>query len=134
MLNTVSLMGRLTRDPELRYTPNQDAVANFGLAVERDYITGGERKADFVDCTAWKNTAEFIAKYFSKGTKAVVNGRITVDYFTDKEGVKRKNTIITVSQIYFAESNKKTDAPGEALDSAPTTYSSMTGADEWLPF
>lgn len=91
MLNHIDLMGRLTRDPELRRTGSGIAVANFTLAVERDFKgQDGAKETDFIDCVAWRNTGEFAAKYFTKGSMAVVSGRLTIRSYTDKDGNKRK--------------------------------------------
>lgn len=137
MLNDVSVMGRLTKDPELRYTRSQIPVTEFTLAVERDYTNeDNSRQADFIDCVAWKGTAELINKYFTKGTKAIVTGRITTENYTDKEERKRKKTYVTVEYIYFAES-KKTESGSTAAgaDIPSADYSTLTDADdEQLPF
>ena len=90
MLNTITLMGRLTRDPELRYTQAQTPVASFTLAVDRDYSRAEEKQTDFIDIVAWRQTAEFVSKYFVKGSMAVVNGRLQIREWTDREGNKRR--------------------------------------------
>lgn len=111
MLNKVLLMGRLTRDPEIRYTQSGTAVANFSLAVDHDYTNKdtGERGVDFIDCVAWRGTAEFIQKYFSKGSMAVVVGRLQVRSWTDTDGAKRRSTDVNVDSIYFGESKRRTE-------------------------
>ena len=93
MLNHIVLMGRLTRDPELRYTQSQIPVASFSLAVDRDFggRDGGERQTDFIDIVAWRSTAEFVSKYFTKGSMAVVSGRLQIRDWTDREGGKRRD-------------------------------------------
>ena len=95
MLNHITIMGRLTRDPEMRTTQSGVTVASFTLAVDRDFggKDGGEKQTDFIDCTAWRHTAEFISKYFSKGRMAVVSGRLQIDNYTDNDGNKRKAEI-----------------------------------------
>lgn len=106
MLNRIQLMGRLTRDPELRQTQSGTAVASFSLAVERDFKdkNSGERITDFIDCTAWRQTAEFVSKYFAKGRMAVVDGRLQMRDWTDKEGNKRRSAEVLVGSIYFGDS------------------------------
>ena len=106
MLNNVTLMGRLVRDPELRYTQNQTPVASFSLACERDTK---DKTTDFIDCTAWRHTAEFIHSYMTKGQLIVVTGRIQIRQWTDKDGNKRSAPEINVDNAYFAESKRKSD-------------------------
>ena len=109
MLNHIVIMGRLTRDPELRYTQSQTPVASFTLAVDRDFQgrDGGDRQTDFIDCVAWRSTAEFVSKYFNKGSMAVVSGRLQLRDWTDKDGNKRRNAEIVVENIYFGESKRR---------------------------
>ena len=115
MLNKIILMGRLTRDPELRHTQSGKAVASFTLAVDRDTKDqNGERGVDFIDCTAWSGTAELISKYFAKGRMAVVVGRLNIEDWTDREGIKRRSSKVKVDQVYFGESKKDTQAPAYA--------------------
>ncbi len=107
MLNKIILMGRLTRDPELRRTQQGTAVASFSLAVDRDYkAKGAEKETDFIDIVAWRNTAEFVSKYFSKGRMAVVEGRLQVRSYTDKEGNNRRAAEVVADNIYFGDSKK----------------------------
>ena len=116
MLNKIVLMGRLTRDPELRKTGNGTAVTSFTLAVDRDYKPQeGEREADFIDVVDWRGTAEFVFKYFSKGRMAVVEGRLQVRDWTDKDGAKRRSTEVIADSVYFGDSKKvsESDAPAE---------------------
>ena len=116
MLNKIILMGRLTRDPELRKTGNGTAVTSFTLAVDRDYKPqDGERETDFIDVVAWRGTAEFVFKYFSKGRMAVVEGRLQVRDWTDKDGNKRRSTEVIADSVYFGDSNKvsESDKPAE---------------------
>ncbi len=116
MLNHIVVMGRLTRDPELRRTGSGVAVASFRVAVDRDYAPkdGGERGTDFIDCVAWRNTGEFVSKYFSKGSMAVVSGRLQMRDWTDKEGNKRTSAEIVVDNVYFGESKRSNDNGGNA--------------------
>lgn len=109
MLNHITIMGRLTRDPELRYTQSQTPVASFTLAVDRDYGSrdGGEKQTDFIDCVAWRQTAEFVSKYFQKGSMAVVSGRLQIRDWTDREGGKRRSAEVVVDNIYFGESRRR---------------------------
>lgn len=119
MLNQVVIMGRLTRDPELRYTQTQTPVASFTLAVDRDFADKqtNERATDFIDCVAWRSTAEFISKYFTRGSLAAVQGRLQIRDWVDKDGNKRRNAEIIVENIYFGESKRRDS------DSQPTVYS-----------
>lgn len=107
MLNKCVFMGRMTRDPELRSTNSGKSVTSFTVACERDMKDkDGSRATDFIDCVAWGSTAEFAAKYFGKGRMAVIDGRLQVRDWTDKDGKNRKNAEIQVSNIYFADSKK----------------------------
>ena len=108
MLNKVIVMGRLVRDPELRRTNSGTAVASFTIACDRDFKSDGwEREADFIECVAWRNTAEFVSKYFAKGRMAVVSGRLQTRNWTDKEGNKRKATEIVAESVYFGDSKRE---------------------------
>ena len=111
MLNHIVVMGRLVRDPELRRTGSGVAVATFRVAVDRDYVPkdGGERRADFIDCVAWRATGEFISKYFSKGRMIVVDGRLEMRDWTDKEGNKRTSAEINVANAYFGDSRRDSE-------------------------
>lgn len=106
MLNHITIMGRFTKDPELRRTPSGIAVASFTLAVDRDYTgkDGGEKETDFIDCVAWRGAGEFVSKHFTKGRMACVSGRLEMRDWTDKEGNKRRNAEINVANVYFADS------------------------------
>ena len=107
MLNVAIIMGRLTRDPELRRTNSGKPVASFAVAVDRDYAPDGqEKETDFIECVAWNGTAEFVQKYFNKGSMIVVKGRMQVRGWTDKDGNKRKTTEIVADNVYFGESKK----------------------------
>jgi len=108
MLNHITLMGRLTRDPELRYTQTGTGVASFSIAVERDFGSreGGERQTDFIDIVAWRNTAEFVSKYFVKGQLVAVSGRLQIRDWQDKDGNKRRSAEVVADNVYFAESKK----------------------------
>lgn len=121
MLNHITIMGRLTRDPEVRYTQSQTSVASFSLAVERDYVgrDGGERQTDFIDCVAWRSTADFVSKYFTKGSMAVVSGRLQIRDWTDKDGNKRRNAEVVVDNMYFGESKRRDTDTKYSQFSAP---------------
>lgn len=114
MLNQIVIMGRLTRDPDLRYTQSQVPVASFTLAVDRDFggREGEERQTDFLDCVAWRQIGEFVSKCFSKGSMAVVSGRLQLRDFVDRSGNKRRIPEIVVEHIYFGESKRSREEPG----------------------
>lgn len=116
MLNHITLMGRLTRDPELRYTPSGTPVASFTLAVDRDFAgkDSGERQTDFIDIVAWRQTGEFVSKYFTKGSMAVVGGRLQIREWQDKEGGKRRSAEVVADNVYFGDSKRR-----EGSDSGP---------------
>lgn len=119
MLNHIVVMGRLTRDPELRRTASGTAVANFTVAVDRDFSgkEGGEKETDFIDCVAWRHTGEFVSKYFSKGRMAVVSGRLQIRGYTDKEGNKRRVAEVVAENVYFGDSKKEeTNTTGNSGD------------------
>lgn len=108
MLNHIVIMGRLVRDPELRRTGSGIAVASFTLAVDRDFgpNDGGEKETDFIDCVAWRNTGEFVSKYFTKGRMAVVSGRLQIRKWKNKEGENRYSTEVVADNVYFGDSKK----------------------------
>ena len=112
MLNHIVIMGRLVRDPELRRTGSGVAVASFRVAVDRDFAPkdGGERKADFIDCVAWRQTGEFISKYFAKGRMIIVDGRLEMRDWTDKDGNKRTSAEVVVANAYFGDSKRDGDS------------------------
>lgn len=113
-MNQVVLMGRLTRDPELRHTQTGTAVSTFALAVDRGFTSkdGGERQTDFIDIVAWRNTAEFVSKYFTKGQMAAVTGRLQIRDWTDKDGNKRRSAEVIAENVYFTESKKSREGSG----------------------
>ena len=125
MLNHIVLMGRLTRDPELRRTGSGIAVASFTLAVDRDYAPkdGGARETDFIDIVAWRSTAEFVSKYFSKGRMAVVSGRLQIRPWEDKDGNKRRSAEVVADNVYFGESKRDSGGYGSGGYSAPAAPS-----------
>ena len=111
MLNHIIIMGRLTRDPELRRTSSGVAVASFTLAVDRDFgkKENGEKETDFIDCVAWRQTGEFVSKYFTKGRMAVVSGRLQIRPWTDKDGNKRRSAEVVADNVYFGDSKRDGD-------------------------
>lgn len=132
MLNHIVLMGRLTHDPELRHTAPGTAVASFSLAVERDFQSKDtqERAVDFVDVVAWRNTAEFVSRYFTKGRMAVVSGRLQIRNWTDKDGTKRRTAEVVADNVYFGDS--KRDDSGAPKDVGYTDLGDTYDGD--LPF
>lgn len=138
MLNHIVIMGRLTRDPELRRTGSGIAVASFTLAVDRDFAPkdGAERETDFIDCVVWRQTGEFVSKYFTKGRMAVVSGRLQIRGWTDKDGNKRRSAEVVADNVYFGD-NKKNDgeADGYAAPAAPASdFAMLEDEDGQLPF
>ena len=111
MLNHITIMGRLTRDPELRRTGSGIAVASFTVAVDRDFggRDGGEKETDFIDCVAWRQTGEFVSKYFTKGSMIVVSGRLQIRSWTDKDGNKRRTAEVVADNVYFGESKRNSE-------------------------
>ncbi len=111
MLNHITIMGRLTRDPELRRTGSGVAVASFTVAVDRDFggRDGGEKETDFIDCVAWRQTGEFVSKYFTKGRMIVVSGRLQIRNWTDKDGNKRRTAEVVADNCYFGDSKRDSD-------------------------
>ena len=144
MLNSVTIMGRMTRDPELRRTDSGVAVASFALAVDSDYKDkNGERKTIFVDCVAWRSTGEYVSKYFSKGRMAIVKGQLDIREWTDKDGNKRKSAEIIADNVYFGDSKKEDSGSygTTTFGGTPTVYVQpgsdyelIDGDDEQLPF
>ena len=136
-LNHIDIMGRMVSDPELRRTNSGVAVTSFTLAVDRDYTKdGAEKETDFIDCVAWKNTAEFVSKYFGKGRMAVVSGRLQMRSWTDKDGNKRRNAEVVADNVYFGDSKKDAGDKYEAAkggDLEPD-YPAIFGDDSGLPF
>lgn len=120
MLNHIVLMGRLVRDPELRYTQSQTPVTSFRMAVDRDYQPrdGGERQTDFIDVVAWRATGEFVSKYFQKGSMAVVSGRLQMREWTDRDGNKRVSAEVVADNVYFGEA-KRRDNSGDYRSESP---------------
>ena len=133
MLNNISLMGRLTAEPELKHA-GENAVISFTLAVGRPYVKkGAERITDFIDCVAWRNTAEFISRYFHKGSMIALEGRLQTRSFEDKSGNKRKAVEVLANQVYFAEASKEAQKPAQATAPAQDEFKEISD-DSDLPF
>ena len=131
MLNKIIIMGRLTRDPELRRTGSGTAVTSFSLACDRDFKSqSGDKETDFIDVVAWKNTAEFVSKYFSKGRMAVVDGRLQIRDWTDKAGNKRTTAEVVADNVYFADSKRS-----ESNDNQRENFNALSGrlSDDFVP-
>ena len=131
MLNKIFVMGRLTRDPELRRTNNGTAVASFALAVDRDFKNAdGTKDTDFIDIVAWRGTAEFASKYFTKGRMAVVEGRLQIRDWTDKAGSKRTTAEVVAENVYFADSKRS-----ESNDNQKENFNALSGrlSDDFVP-
>lgn len=144
MLNHITLMGRLTRDPELRRTGSGVAVASFNIAVDRDFTdkSSGEKETDFIDCVAWRQTGEFVSKHFRKGRMIVVSGRLQVRKWKNKDGDNRYTTEVVADNCYFGDSKKDTDTPDSSYTgfvpnsvAAPASnFAMLTDDDAELPF
>ena len=148
MLNKIILMGRLTRDPELRRTQSGTAVTSFSLAVDRDFKSqNGEKETDFIDIVAWRGTAEFVSKYFTKGRMAVVEGRLQIRDWTDRDGGKRRSAEVVADNVYFGDSRRDSadggyapsySAPAPGRSTAPVSghsdFAEIGEEDGELPF
>ena len=131
MLNKIIIMGRLTRDPELRRTGSGTAVTSFSLACDRDFKSqSGDKETDFIEVVAWKNIAEFVSKYFSKGRMAVVEGRLQIRDWTDKAGNKRTTAEVVADNVYFADSKRS-----ESNDNQKENFNALSGrlSDDFVP-
>ena len=140
MLNHITIMGRLTRDPELRRTGSGKAVASFTVAVDRDFSQGDQKETDFIDCVAWNKTGEFVDKYFFKGSMIVVAGRLQIRSWNDKDGNKRRTAEVVADNVYFGESKSQesrgTQAPSYGGYNTPpaSDYAMLDDDDAQLPF
>ena len=148
MLNHITIMGRLARDPELRRTSSGIAVSSFTVAVDRDFSSkdGGEKETDFIDCVAWRQTGEFVSKYFSKGSMIVVSGRLQIRSWNDKNGNTRHTSEVVADNCYFGDSKQSRDGgPANVGDDSTVSYSGpanapaqdfalLDGDDAHLPF
>ena len=149
MLNHITIMGRMVKDPELRRTGSGIAVAGFTIAVDRDFSgkDGNEKEVDFIDCVAWRQTGEFVSKYFTKGRMAVVSGRLQIRSWTDKDGNKRRSAEVVADNVYFGDSKKEESSGnsygqqngGYAAPAYPTAdqaqdFAMLDDDDAQLPF
>lgn len=132
MLNHIVIMGRLTKDPELRYTQSKIPVANFTVAVDRDYQQGGEKQVDFIECIAWRQGAEFISKYFHKGSMIVVAGSLQSRRWQDRDGNNRITWEIQTDHVYFGDT--KREEKGSRKPAARNDYRVMEGPGDGNPF
>ena len=131
MLNKVVIMGRFTKDPELRRTGSGTSVTSFSLACDRDFKSqSGEKETDFIEVVAWKNTAEFVSKYFGKGRMAVVEGRLQIRDWTDKAGNKRTTAEVVADNVYFADSKRS-----ESNENQKENFNALSGrmSDDFVP-
>lgn len=135
MLNHITIMGRLTRDPELRRTGSGIAVTSFTVAVDRDIASkeSGEKETDFIDCVAWRASGEFVSKYFKKGSMIAVSGRLQIRSWTDKDGNKRRAAEIVTENCYFCGGKNENSAPAEPATTA-SDFAMLDGDDATLPF
>ena len=136
MLNKIFIMGRLTRDPELRRTQTGTPVASFTLAVDRDFKdkATGERTTDFIDVVAWRQTGEFVSRFFTKGRMAVVEGRLQIREWTDKDGNKRRSAEVVADNVYFGDSRREGDGGGYSAptyNAAPSGYSAPAEGNQF---
>lgn len=135
MLNVVALMGRLTADPELRHTSTDIPVTRFSIAIQRSYVKSGEeRKTDFIDIVAWRNTAEFVCRYFRKGQLIAVEGSIQTGSYQDRDGNKRRSFEVLANNVHFAESKKESNSDNNngrsfVEEKSGTGYSSGSDMD-----
>ena len=129
MLNHIVIMGRLTRNPELRRTASGKAVASFTLAVDRDFSQGDEKQTDFIDCVAWQKTGEFVSKYFAKGSMIVASGRLQIRGWTDKDGNKRRTAEVVADSVYFGERKNTDTSPAAGYQNS---YSAPPGSTQYL--
>ncbi|MBR2133940.1 MAG: single-stranded DNA-binding protein [Eubacterium sp.] len=130
MINTVALMGRLTYDPELRSTPSGVSFVRFQVACDRNYQkSGAERQADFIDCVAWRQTAEFVSRYFHKGSMIAVEGSIQTQNYTDKSGNNRKSTEVVANNVSFCGSKAETGTANNAFTQPAPSYASADNSD-----
>lgn len=139
MLNHITIMGRLTRDPEMRRTGSGVAVTSFTIACDRDFGQNGEKETDFIDITAWRNTAEFVSKYFTKGRMAVISGRLQIRKWKDKDGNDRRSAEVVADNVYFGDSKKDDTTTFSTQNyntaSAPASdYQMLSDDDSQLPF
>lgn len=132
MLNVIALIGRLTYEPELKVTPSGVSVMNFGIACDRNYQSNGEKLTDFIDCQAWRKTAEFISRYFHKGDMIAVEGSVQTGNFTDKDGNKRKSVTVVADNVSFCGSKQEKpdiNIKGESYSNPASSYAAADNSD-----
>ena len=134
MLNHIVIMGRLTRDPELRRTGGGTAVTSFTVAVDRDFSSKDEKETDFIDCVAWRQTGEFVSKYFTKGRMAVVSGRLQIRAWTDKDGNKRRSAEVVADNVYFGDSRRDGDNAPAPVSEMPPVEEPKEGYSDTLAY
>ena len=135
MLNHISIMGRLVKDPELRRTGSGVAVTSFTVAVERDFSNNGEKETDYIECVAWRGTGEFVERYFSKGKMIIVAGRLQIRKWTDKDGNKRNTAEVVADNVYFGDTKKDAGEKYENTMAGKTQdFAVLDGDDDDLPF
>lgn len=127
MINRIVIGGRLTHDPELRHTQSDIPVCSFSIACDRDYSRDDQRETDFIDVVAWRSTAEFVSKYFKKGRMAIVDGRLQIRDWTDREGKKRRSAEVIADNVYFGDSKPKQEDAGDAP--GPDGLDALSGFD-----
>lgn len=140
MLNMIALQGRMTKDPELRKTASGISVTSFTLAVERDFKENGERRTDFIDIVAWKQTAEFVCTHLGKGRMVAVSGRLQIRDWTDKDGNSRRNAEVYANSVYFCDSRRESEPetgnsyPAPPSSGIPSGFAELDEQDGMLPF
>ena len=134
MLNKIVIIGRLTAEPELRHTANATPVASFTVAVERDFKgNDGQKQTDFINCVAWRGTAEFVSKYFSKGSMAIVSGRLQIRSYQDRDGNNRTAAEVVAENVYFGESRRSNDSHDTSAAGQKSGFVELDGEED-LPF
>lgn len=134
MLNKIVIIGRLTAEPELRHTANATPVASFTVAVERDFKgNDGQKQTDFINCVAWRGTAEFVSKYFSKGSMAVVSGRLQIRSYQDRDGNNRTFAEVLAENVYFGESRRSSDSHDTSVAEQKSGFVELDDEED-LPF
>lgn len=135
MLNHIAIMGRLTHEPELRRTQSGTPVVSFTLAVERDFKDdSGTRATDFIDCVAWRNTAEFVSKYFTKGMMAIASGRLQIRTWKDKDGNNRRTAEVVADSVYFGEAKRSEKENSTSYAPPAGDFADLSDNDGDLPF
>lgn len=134
MLNHITIIGRLVREPELRRTGSGVAVTSFTVAVDRDFAQDGKKNTDFIDCVAWRQTGEFVSKYFRKSSMIVVSGRLQIRKWTDKDGNKRRTAEVVADNCYFGDSNRTEQNTGGSQRAPDSDFAMLDDEDRDFPF